>query len=80
MHGVAKLITYLSLGYVLCVVAKKQAGLLKTLGYTLGVSILILGFAYGLLLAEAKWCGMEMGKGSISTICPISKFCPMGKR
>ena len=64
----------LGLGYMLCVVAKKQEGILKTLGYTIGVSIITLSLLYSLFVDEAKWpylCGM--GKASKYGFKP----CPM---
>lgn len=69
----------LGLGYVLCVLAKKEKGLLKTLGYTLGISILILSLLYGLAASYPRLssiCGM--GK-SISSTCPLFKSCPFRK-
>ena len=74
-----KIFLSLGLGYVLCVVAKKEKGLLKTLGYTLGISILVLSLLYGLAASCPKLssiCGL--GK-SMSSLCPASKLCPFAK-
>lgn len=74
-----KMFFCLGLGYVLCVVAKKEKGLLKTLGYTLGISILVLSLLYGLVASCPKlsWiCGP--GK-SLSSICPMVKSHPFRK-
>ena len=75
MHGALALFAALSLGYVLCVLAKKQTGILKSVGYTIGISILTLTFLYGLLSSEAS-CYMRgkmcMMKGA------MSKHCRMG--
>lgn len=42
MKGAFMLFMSLGIGYVLCVLAEKQEGLLRTLGYTLGISIITL--------------------------------------
>lgn len=42
----------LALGYILCVVARKQVSVLKTVGYTLGIAIMILTFTYALIAAH----------------------------
>jgi len=77
MKGIFMLFLSLSLGYVLCVLAERQKGVLRTLGYTLGISMLVLSLLYGLLGAEAKWCL----KGKIGGVCgPMMKPCPMMKR
>ena len=60
----------LALGYVLCVIAKKQVGILKSLGYTLGIATLVLSLMYGLIISGvncplmakmASMCGMKSG-------------------
>ena len=62
-------LTALAAGYLLCVVAKKQEGLLKSLGYTIGISIIVLGLGFGLTMANSecqmkgKPCHMPMMKG-----------------
>lgn len=57
----------LALGYVLCVIAKKQVSVLKTLGYTLGVSIIALTFLTALIAVHTAPaikcpCGHMHGK------------------
>ena len=42
MKGAFMLFMSLGIGYLLCVLAEKQKGLLKTLGYTLGIAIIAL--------------------------------------
>ncbi len=53
----------MSFGYILCVIAKKQTGILKSLGYTLGVIILALSLFYGLMMSWTT-CTM-MGKSDV---------------
>ncbi len=65
MGGLFRIFVSLSLGYVLCVLAKKQDGLLRTVGYTIGISMMVISLLYGLLGAEMKYnsmkkvCGMQ---------------------
>lgn len=62
----------LALGYGLCVVAKKQTGILKTLGYTIGVATLALSLLSGIIISGEncpimkKMCGMMQKSGSCS--------------
>jgi len=42
MKGVLALFMSLAIGYVLCILAAKQKGLLRTVGYTLGTAMIIL--------------------------------------
>ena len=66
----------LSLGYVLCVIAKKQTGVLKTLGYTIGISIFVLTFLFSILWGQmrsssmGKACGMKAGMSKICKTMP----------
>lgn len=76
MKGVFMLFLCLGLGYGLCVVAKKQEGVLKTLGYTLGIAILALSFLYGLLAAELKCRAMDKMGGMVK-MGPSAKACHM---
>ncbi len=76
MQGLGGLFLSLGLGYVLCVVAEKQKGILRTVGYTLGIAILALSLIYGLINAEAKWCM----KGKMAHHGGMMKPCPMMKR
>lgn len=59
MKGMITLFLSLALGYVLCILAKKQDGLLKTLGYTLGISIMALSLLGGIVESCAKNCMMN---------------------
>ena len=74
----------LSLGYALCVLAKKQDGLLKTIGYTLGIAIIVLSLVGAVLMAQVKSSCMGMGKMGKSPCCMKmggmkGKPCPMVK-
>ena len=80
MKGVFMLFLSLGLGYVLCVLAKKQEGLLKTLGYTLGISILVLSLIYALETSYSKFPLICQSGGPISKMYgSMSKFCPFAK-
>lgn len=72
---IIKMFLSLGLGYALCVLANKEKGVMRTLGFTLGISMLVLSLAYGLFMSR---CGMMEKK------CPMmgmSKMCygPMMK-
>ena len=71
MYGMIKLFLSLSLGYVLCILAKKETGILKTVGYTLGISILVISLVSGLIVSSVCMPYMcKMGKiGKMH--CPI---------
>lgn len=56
MKGAFMMFMSLGIGYVLCVLAEKQKGLLRTLGYTLGISIIALS-----LMASAVESSVKMG-------------------
>ncbi len=80
MKGIFMLFLSLSLGYVLCVVAKKQEGVLKSVGYTIGISIMVLSLVYSLILSymghplKHKFCGpMSKMHGMASKMCPMMK-------
>lgn len=59
----------LALGYILCILAKKQEGVLKTLGYALGIAILVITLISGIISSCYFY-----SKGR----CPIAKMCCMG--
>ena len=66
MKGVFMLFVSLGIGYVLCVLAEKQKGILKTLGYTLGIAIMALSLmasaveSSGKMMPDGKsFCGMK---------------------
>lgn len=64
MNGALALIA-LALGYIVCLLAKKEKGLLKTTGYTIGIAIIAISsvIVLGKVLWTAKMC-MKM--------CPFS--------
>ncbi|MFA6079386.1 MAG: hypothetical protein WC779_06555 [Candidatus Omnitrophota bacterium] len=52
----------LSLGYAVCVLAEKQKKLMRTIGFTIGISIITLTLLYGLVssdLASSRCMGMK---------------------
>jgi hypothetical protein len=55
MKGAFMLFMSLGIGYVLCVLAEKQESILRTLGYTLGISIIALS-----LMASAVESSVKM--------------------
>ena len=55
----------LALGYGLCVVANKQTGILKILGYTIGVSTLVLSLVSGIMVSAAFDCPMAKNMTSM---------------
>ena len=76
-----KMFLALGLGYVLCVLANKEKSVMKTLGFTLGISILVFSLAYGLLESRSG-CGMTGGKCPImgkTGNCSMMKHHPMVK-
>ena len=75
-----KMFLSLGLGYVLCVLANKEKGVMKTLGFTLGISMLVLSLAYGFMESQSK-CGMMDGKCPMCNMChgPMMKHHPMMK-
>jgi len=69
LKGAFVLFMSLALGYILCILAKKQEGVLKTLGYTLGISILALSLLAGAMesimmrcMKGGPVCGMKYMK------------------
>ena len=72
VKGMFMLYLSLALGYGLCVVANKQKGILKTLGYTIGVATLVLSLLSGIIVSGEncpmmkKMCGMKMKSGCCS--------------
>ena len=45
----------LALGYILCVMAKKQTSILRTLGYTLGISIITLSLLLAFVASQSAY-------------------------
>jgi len=63
MHGpLVVLFIALSLGYFVCVAARKQMGILKTVGYTIGISMIVLSLLWG-LATSVLMSSHPMGKG-----------------
>lgn len=54
MKGAFMLFMSLGIGYVLCVLAEKQEGLLRTLGYTLGIAIIALSLMASAVESSTK--------------------------
>jgi len=54
-----KLLMSLALGYFVCVVAKKQQDLLRTVGYTIGIAIIVLALGWAAVVTIAM---PDMGK------------------
>ena len=81
----AALCLSLSLGYVVCVVAKKQTGVLKSLGYTIGISTIVLALGTALIASYLKPCPcMGMWKkcmkgGKMAMKCPMAVKSPTMK-
>ena len=47
MKGLLMLSISLAIGYGLCVVARKEKGYMKTLGYALGIGVIAVSLLYG---------------------------------
>lgn len=54
MKGAFMLFMSLGIGYCLCVLADKQKGLLRTLGYTLGIAIIALSLMASAVESSVK--------------------------
>jgi hypothetical protein len=67
----------LGIGYLLCILAKKEKGSIRVLGFSLGISIIVLSLVYGLIGTYAKQCFVTGGKGKIYG--KMMKNCPMVK-
>ena len=65
MNGVPALIA-LAMGYIVCLLAKKEKGLLKATGYTIGIAIIAISsvLVLGKVLWTAKMC---------VNMCPIKQ-------
>ena len=60
MKGAFMLFMSLGIGYVICVLAEKQEGLLRTLGYTLGIAIIALSLTASAVESSVRF--MPYGK------------------
>lgn len=47
MKGALALFISLALGYIMCILADKQKGILRVVGYTLGAAIIIMSLLFG---------------------------------
>lgn len=56
----------LAMGYLFCVVAKKQEGVLKTVGYTIGIAILIITLLSSAALSQP---GLDQMCGKMTKMC-----------
>ena len=82
MHGyLTVLCLALALGYAVCVLARKEKGTLKTVGYTIGISIMVLALISGLLTSIFMPCGHrgidKMGK--MGKMCEAKRMPHMKK-
>lgn len=78
MQSAFMLFASLGIGYLLCILARKEKGNLRILGYTLGISVLVLALLYGLMGAYSKHCFMMSKKGMICD--KMMKKCAMMKK
>ena len=60
----------LGLGYVLCILARREKSVLKTLGYTLGISAIVMTLLMALMVSQNACANKMMGG---------KKGCPMMK-
>ena len=65
----------LGLGYVLCILARKEKSVLKTLGYTLGIAIIVMTFLCSLVASQAyySWKGKPCMAGKMMKCMPMMK-------
>jgi len=74
MKGVLALFMSLAIGYVLCILADKQKGLLRTVGYTLGTAMIILSLVCSAIGTCTSMCMKNKpGKGKAMK-CHPGKF------
>ncbi len=74
--GISKLLLSLAFGYFVCVVAKKQTGILKSMGYIIGVAILVFAILYALIISG--WMPCLLAK--TSSCAAMQKICPTMKK
>lgn len=56
MSGLSALLT-LALGYIVCLLAKKEKGLLKTAGYAIGIAIIVISSV--VVLGKGLWAAKK---------------------
>ncbi len=66
MSGLLALLT-LALGYIVCSLAKKEKGLLKTTGYAIGIAIIVISSV--VVLGKVLWAAKMCVK-----MCPMKQF------
>ena len=59
----------LALGYVMCILARKEKSMLKTVGYTLGICIIAMTLLYG-FFASQMYCSNLMTGKAARVNCP----------
>lgn len=76
MKGALALFISLAIGYVLCILASKQKkGILQTVGYTLGISIMVFSLLYSALDSCAMMCPMgKVWHGNKDMKCHAGTF------
>ena len=74
MKGVLALFMSLAIGYVLCVLADKQKGLLRTVGYTLGTAMIILSLVCSAIGSYTMTCMKGKYAKSKAMKCHPGKF------
>ena len=63
----------LGLGYILCILARREKSVLKTLGYTLGIATIVMTLLAALMVSQNACMNKAMyGKG-----CPMMKHHTM---
>lgn len=55
-HGMGKMFMSLAIGYVLCILANKEKKALRTVGFTLGVSVIVLSLLLGIASSIGQRC------------------------
>lgn len=74
--GIFKLFLSFALGYVVCILARRESGVLKTLGYTIGISILIFSLLYALFISGFLSCALS----KVNINIPTASACHMMKK
>lgn len=79
MKGIFMLFVSLGIGYLLCYLAKREKGIMKSVGYTFGVSLIVLSLAYS--LAETYGSGGMRGHHGWMKHCPgMMRSCAPGMK
>lgn len=75
MKEMLMLFLSVTMGYVLCVLAKRETGIMKTVGYTFGLSILVFTLSTSLIASSIKSGCM----GKKFSCGPAAKYHTMNK-